>query len=97
MDRKGLVGHHVVVRHIRVNLFTVLLLFRLDVVEHLSCLRVGEFKYAGVVQRGSVLFCSQHVLAEKCVVFLFVLVRVVGASAVAVIAGDLASGEADAD
>ena len=57
--------------HIIVEHFAVELLFLLDVVEHVSELFVLEFKNAGVIERGNVLFRRECVCAEEAVVLLF--------------------------
>ena len=76
---------HTVGLHIGVDLFAVLLLLRLNVVQHLSRLRIGKFEDARVINGRHVLLKGQHIAAKELVALLARFVTVVGASTAAIV------------
>ena len=60
---------HVVRLHIRIKLFSVLLLVRLDIVEPPSVVIACKFKDAGIVKSGNMLLGRKHITAQKSIVF----------------------------
>lgn len=74
-------GVHSVLRHIGVELFAVLLLLGLNVVEGLSGGGIGELKHAHVVKARGVLFRGEHIGAEESVDIPRLLVGIANAGA----------------
>lgn len=71
--------------HIGVELLAVLLLFRLNVIENLTGLRIGELKNGGVVERRNVLFGGEHILTEQSIGFAVFFGGVIRGGAVIVV------------